>query len=652
MFVIFKYSKNCTLTVCFILLYGLIAGQKSDSLIGVLKTAKSDTNKVLLLNRIVASYMYSEPTKGKPFAEQALELAQKLNYTIGVANSYYYVGVINALSGNTKEAELNYTNGLKIFVQIKNTKGQASTLGQIGSLYLAKEEFAKALEYRLMALRLYEKSKDKVNEAVALTNIAIIYARTEQCKDAENYFNKAIAIKKEIGDERGASIIYTNLGAMFYDQQKFDAALLNFKNALAIQEKLGDTRIIVTCKTNIGNIYLHQKKYAEAFALHNDCYETYKNGGDSTGMAKSFISMGVIEQEKGNYKEAIIKYNGAIDFLKNSDSRESMRNAYTGLCQSYIGLKDTKKATEYVEKIFEISETTFSKELSTNMAQLKEKYEAEKREQDILLLKEQNIAANAIAEKSKMRVITVCTFAVITFLILFLIIAVNRNRKKQKEIAFIKIKAELEQTALRAQMNPHFIFNALNSIQHYILNKETEYAYDYLAKFSKLIRQVLINSEQNTITLNKEIETLKLYIELEQRRFKNRFDFEINYADDFTEHDISVPTMLIQPFVENAIWHGIMNLDENKKGKLILSFGLNSKMLKIGIEDNGIGRKEAALRKVNNEYKSVGVLFTQKRLELLKAVTKQQTEIIITDLTDNKGNAAGTKVEILIEITA
>jgi LytS/YehU family sensor histidine kinase len=199
-------------------------------------------------------------------------------------------------------------------------------------------------------------------------------------------------------------------------------------------------------------------------------------------------------------------------------------------------------------------------------------------------------------------------------------------------------------------MNPHFIFNALSSIQHYILSKETEYAYDYLAKFGRLIRQVLINSEQNMISLDKEVETLKLYIELEQRRFKNRFDFEIGLADDFPLHDLNVPTMLIQPFVENAIWHGIMNLDESKKGKLSLSFSLTGKLLKIAIEDNGIGRKEAALRKIRNEYESVGVLFTQKRLELIKAVTKQKAEIVTVDLVDDAGNSKGTRVEIVMEL--
>jgi tetratricopeptide (TPR) repeat protein len=640
------------LTVFFILSTNILIAQERDSLIGLLQHAKSDTNKVNLLNKIASTFVYSNPIEGKPYSETAFLLARELNFKSGQAKSCYYLGVIYALSGNAIEAEKSYQVALSIYRNINNFEGEANVLGQLGSLYLAEDKFDEALEYRLESLRLYEQIGNKACIAIALTNIGIIYARTAQLSDAEKYFKKAIVVKKEIGDERGESIIYTNLGALYYDQQDFELSLQYFKIALEIQERLGDVRIIVTCKTNIGNIYTSQKKFAEARALHEECFEIYESMGDTSGLARTYLSFGEIDFRSKKFQEAIVNYDKAVALLENLGGRDVLRAAYTGLCESYIALNETEKATEYVDKILEIAHTTFSEELSTNMAQLREEYNAEKREQNILLLKEKNSATQALSEKRKLLIVTISAFAAIVLLGLFLVIAVNRNRKKQKEIEFIKMKTALEQTALRAQMNPHFIFNALNSIQHYILNKETEYAYDYLAKFGKLIRQILINSEENSIALNKEIETLKLYIELEQRRFKNKFDFEITIPDDFPADEISIPTMLIQPFVENAIWHGIMNLDKSIDGKLKLGFHYTNNTLHIIVEDNGIGRKDAALRKINNEYKSVGVLFSKKRLELLEAITNQKAQINIEDLEDENGKSSGTKVEITIAMKA
>jgi hypothetical protein len=223
------------------------------------------------------------------------------------------------------------------------------------------------------------------------------------------------------------------------------------------------------------------------------------------------------------------------------------------------------------------------------------------------------------------------------------------KRKEMKKNYFNKLMAEYHMSALRAQMNPHFIFNAINSIQHYILSNEKQYAYDYLTKFSILIRQVLANSQNNTTSLNKEIELLELYIELEQRRFKNRFEYEIRYPDEVSLDEVKIPVMLVQPFVENAIWHGIMNMPEETKGKLTVSVELDDETLRISVEDNGIGRKAASLKDVNG-HAPVGMLLSQERLEILKVIGNNDTKIVVTDLEDDNGVASGTRVDIYLTI--
>lgn len=193
-------------------------------------------------------------------------------------------------------------------------------------------------------------------------------------------------------------------------------------------------------------------------------------------------------------------------------------------------------------------------------------------------------------------------------------------------------------------MNPHFIFNSINSIQNYILQKKELDAYSYLAKFSKLIRMVLSNSTKNQIALHDEIDLLKTYVEIEQLRFENAFDFVLEIEDEINEQEYVIPPMLIQPYVENAIWHGIMNMEKDQKGKLSVSFALEGDGLKITIEDNGIGRKQSQNYKKDTHH-PLGMNLTEQRLSALHEFSDNaHITIVIKDLYDSNEKACGTRV--------
>ena len=207
-----------------------------------------------------------------------------------------------------------------------------------------------------------------------------------------------------------------------------------------------------------------------------------------------------------------------------------------------------------------------------------------------------------------------------------------------------------ELRALRSQMNPHFIFNSLNSIKSFTLNNDAESANFYLTKFSKLIRQVLDNSRNEKIPLKNEIETLTLYMDMEKLRVGDKFDYEINVNEDAEIEFIEIPPMLIQPYIENAIWHGLM--PKETKGKVKINILQEEKYLKISIEDNGIGREKAAkLQSMEgNTHKSFGMKITNERLDILKQLNNIDAKVLIEDLKDNDGNASGTKVILAIPI--
>jgi LytS/YehU family sensor histidine kinase len=211
--------------------------------------------------------------------------------------------------------------------------------------------------------------------------------------------------------------------------------------------------------------------------------------------------------------------------------------------------------------------------------------------------------------------------------------------------------------ALRAQMNPHFIFNCLSSINRFILKNEPDAASDYLTRFSRLIRMVLMNSQKSLITLEDELDMLTIYLDMERLRFKNTFDYHIVFTNRVDAGAVYIPPLLFQPFCENAIWHGLKHLSDpqsgrKEQGKLDIELSMDNKVLNCSITDNGIGRQKAAetRSKSAEENKSMGLKITTERLALLNGENGINTSYEIDDIKDENGKVAGTSVKLKISL--
>jgi hypothetical protein len=226
----------------------------------------------------------------------------------------------------------------------------------------------------------------------------------------------------------------------------------------------------------------------------------------------------------------------------------------------------------------------------------------------------------------------------------------EKNRIERERLEMEKNLVELEQEASRLQMNPHFIFNALNSIQGFISTNDALQAKKYLSKFGRLMRLILENAREKYIPLQKEIEMLENYMDLEKLCKNDKFKYSISVEPEIDAASLEIPPMMIQPFVENAILHGIKNKEES--GNIELSFRIKNATLICEVTDDGIGRKKAAeiRTKYNINHKSTAINVTQKRLEQLGIATGQPAGFEIFDLTDASTNALGTKVVISIPV--
>jgi ligand-binding sensor domain-containing protein len=245
--------------------------------------------------------------------------------------------------------------------------------------------------------------------------------------------------------------------------------------------------------------------------------------------------------------------------------------------------------------------------------------------------------------------LSILTTASVMYLFFWIRFKRLKTREEEKT-RLVTLVTETEIKALRAQTNPHFIFNALNSIRLFVLKNKSDQAQFYLMRFARLMRDVLENSEHDVINLDKEFSVLETYMELELLRFGGKYKFEIDIPEDVLNANIQIPPLLLQPVIENAIWHGLMPL-EDREGFLLLKASKNANRVTITVEDNGIGRKRSAEIKMGLESHktSKGIFMTKNRIDLYNSKHAEKIRIVTTDLIDDNHNPIGTRVEIIIK---
>jgi sensor histidine kinase YesM len=361
------------------------------------------------------------------------------------------------------------------------------------------------------------------------------------------------------------------------------------------------------------------------------------------------------------------EYNTALQYArqglprqKELDVRPQLLKTYQLLSDIFHQIGNNDSAYYYLIKYNTLKDSIQNRQFLLRIYNSKREVEDERRTSQINLLnkdnqlKEQKLKQEATVKKS---LIAGLILIVLLAAFIFRTLILKRkselqkqkleNEKKQAELQ--QRATELEMQALRAQMNPHFIFNCLSSINKFILTNDTDGASDYLTRFSRLIRQVLTNSQLSTIPLSDEVEMLRLYLDMERLRFSESFDYNIIYENTIEPETIYIPPMLLQPFCENAIWHGLMH--KEGQGKLEVMLSLQNGQLQCIIADNGVGREKAAeiKNRSNGKQKSFGLKITTDRLALFNNEKLVNSFYKTEDVLDPTGKIAGTKVVLNVK---
>jgi tetratricopeptide (TPR) repeat protein len=600
-----------------------------------------DSTKAIILYRLAAEYGPNNPEKLKEYARQLLLLSQKIGYKKGIGNAYTCFGAYYTYKGEPDTALIYDKMSYEIGVETGDKKSIANYYNNSGVIYYDRGNFTEAMKQYLGALKTYEELRDKTGEAHSYQAIGNVYSSMRKFEDATENFMKALNLYKAIGDNPGIGSCYASLGTNCYEQLKYDEALKYDSAAVQIFLENDYSNELSNLYLNMGDTYKDKGDNEEALKSYLNSLKIAEETEDETAMAGANIGVGKIYEIANKLPEALKYLIAGLELSKKSELKELMSEAYRTLAVVYAKSKNFEAAFGNEENFLKTYEELFNKESEKNIEKLQLQYESDKKEAALKADKEKKeIELNA--EKKRL-IISTSAFGVILAMggTLFY---VNRKRKTY---LYKQNLAESEMKALRAQMNPHFMFNSLNSIQQMVLNNENDNAFKYLDTYSKLTRKILENSEKKWITVHEEIKFLELYLQIESLRFQNAFEFEIKTDENISAHMDKIPAMIIQPIVENAIKHGLMRKDGDKK--LLISFTRkdDDAPLEIIIEDNGVGREFTMSLEKKTDHQSMSLSITENRLRLLDE--DGNSKIIIEDLkSDDNEKSLGTRVKVII----
>jgi tetratricopeptide (TPR) repeat protein len=544
--------------------------------------------------------------------------------------------------------------------KLKYELGKIRALNSIGNYYYQRSAYVQAINNYIKALKLAEKRKDIDNIIIGKSNLANVYNRINKTTESIQLLKECNSLLLNKGDSltQKRAAILTNLATAYASKKMHDTAAFYYEKVYEICTLKDITFGIAITLANLGSEYYELKKFdkgilalEKADVLVNKMGYDFLRASVYKSLGKNYIAIN--QKEKGiNYlQKAVVIARG------NKDANNAMES-YEFLHKVYANLSDYYNAYSNALKFYSLKDSIYNLEKDKTIFELNTQYQTEKKEQTISLLKKENQVKALQNKQQNYLIIGIIGLLMIGVFMVFLFFTRFKVQEQNKLLAakvtaveFEKDKTRMELTALKSQMNPHFIFNALNSIQEFIILNDKKKANHFMGKYADLVRSTLNMSDKESISLEEEIKTLELYLELEKLRFEDNFSYAIDVSGDLLETNYKLPAMLIQPYIENAIKHGLLHQQGPKTVTIQFDIDpLDNSIITCTIEDNGIGRvRSAELNAMRlKKHTSFSTGATQKRLELLNKGKENSIVVQFEDLKDSFNQAIGTRVTLRI----
>ena len=613
----------------FILLFisfGSIAQKPYEQILSDLKKhPQQDTIRAELLIDACVSATFMADTQVLKMATEANQISNKLNYKVGVIRS----------------------------------------LNCLGNYHFNRALNDKAIYYYLKALTLAEKSNDSRNIVIGKSNLANVFAHNGNHKKAIELLTDADKILISKGDtlNQNRAAILTNLGFSYSESKLHQKAIFTYNTVLKICTKNKIGFGLALTFDNLGKEYFALKEYQKALKYFKNAKVEIEANQVDFVRGKNLKNLGMCYSILGNQAKSLAYFKQAKEIAQKTQDNEGLIEILFKLQENHFKIKDYRNAYQNLSTYITLKDSLFSVEKNKTIQELNTKYETEKKEAQIKDLSQQQ-KISELESKRKNTLIYSILGAILALSAIAYFSFKRFRAKKENELLTTQLeeakrRIEIEQKAteselkaLKSQMNPHFMFNALNGIQEQFMYGDKVKANEQMGNFTYLTRQILTVSGKKKINLSTEIEILTKYLELEKMRFAEGFDYTINLSETIDEDYHQIPPMLIQPFVENSVKHGLLHKQGDKKISISFDLDETEENLICVVEDNGVGRVKSAEIKSKRvqQHESFSTSATEERLRLLNNDLQNQNLIVYEDLKNDDNQVIGTKVTLTIAL--
>ena len=603
--------------------------------------AENDSVKLMAYYKLIAYYRKNNPEKQLSYIEEGINYAKEINNAEYLATYYSEYSSYKLVAENLDSALVQIKIAESYLPDVTDVRTNLMVLTRYSDILKKKGDIEGASNKYIEALKIAEKNNDESAKASCYMGLGSLYITQKMFEEGYKYIKKFECQCGELDslvEPRCLAVAYSNLANYFVSTNNPDSTIIYASKAIELKKKFnnyngltGSYNALARAQIQIGDTVSALKNYENSLAAA----EVIKHKSE---IVSTLLILGDYHLKKKNLKKLEEIYDKISSQIESIKSTRTNIDYYSFLAKYYKLKGNYKKGYEAIEKKQKLVTEYRNETNSTLISDLETKYETDKiKKEKELAEANEKLAKQETELSNKILLFTVVFSVVILLLLIYIFNRLNLIRKKNKQLdeAYLLLeeskKYELAASnlkALKSQMNPHFIFNSLNSIQDLIIKNEKETSYDYIVLFAELVRSSLNNSNNDFIPIEEEIEFLEVYLKLEKLRFGDEFNYEliVNEIDD-----VYIPSLIIQPFLENALLHGLMHKKGDKK--LTIEFKLDKELTCI-ITDNGVGRKEAKRIKDRrgNSHESFAMNSIKERLELLSERFNNNYEFQVEDL--------------------
>lgn len=591
-----------------------VAIDNFDQAIQLYTTLQDSTNLAKCKNGLGVLHSYQGNFKqALKYYEESLAIKVKLGIKKGLDAGLYNIGIVYSDIGDYDKALFNFKKALSINRKENDSLGILNNLNSIAAVHYQQGNYPLSLNYHNQSLQIAKKSNDSIGIFQSYINLGNVYRQQYLNDKALNYYHKAAEINNAKYNAKNITALKNNIAGIYYDEEKYDKAVTFFKESIAISKNIDDNINLATALNGLGFIYFETKDYPKALHYFEEGLKINMLTNHSYDLSDSYQGLAETYYGMDQYNLALKNAKTLVNLSNKYDLLRHKNNAYSLLSRIYDKTGNYKKAFESLKEFKILNDSLFNKEKIEKIARLEAEYKY-KQKIDSASIRELKLTKTVIStsqdlEKTKQNYL----WAIIGILLISLLLGGIIFFLKLRNIRSKTQNIIIEQKLLRSQMTPHFIFNSLSVLQGMILNKEEKKSISYLSKFSKLLRIILENSRDKTVSLCQELTAVENYLSL-QNLENDSYNFTVTIDDSVEREKFHIPPMLIQPFIENAIEHAFSDKKNNKE--INVELFLRDEKLVCTILDNGIGI-DMNNQNSNKSKNSLATKITSERLEML-----------------------------------